>query len=134
VVNVAGHRLSSAEIESALVSHSSVREAAVVAYPHAIKGQGLYVFVALCPGQVADEHCRQELVEWLRSQIGGIAKPDVIQWVSSLPRTSSGEIERRVLRRVAYDDCDQLGDMTNLAEPEGLQQLIENRVRHSSGG
>jgi acetyl-CoA synthetase len=132
VVNVAGHRLSSAEIEKALLSHCSVLEAAVVAYPHAIKGQGLYVFVSLRPDQVADEHCRQELVDWLRSQIGGIAKPDLIQWVSSLPRTCSGEIARGVLRKIAYDDCDQLGDTSNLAEPEALQQLIDNRIRRST--
>lgn len=133
VINVAGHRLSSSEIEKALVSHRSVLEAAVVAYPHAIKGQGLYVFVTLCADQVADEDCRQDLVEWLQRQIGGIAKPDIIQWAPSLPRTRSGEIERGVLRKIAYNDCVYLGDISNLAEPEALQHLIDNRVRPSTG-
>ncbi len=133
VINVAGHRLSSSEIEKVLVSHRSVLEAAVVAYPHAIKGQGLYAFVTLCADQLADEHCRRDLVDWLRLQIGGIAKPDVIQWVPSLPKTHSGEVVRRVLRKIAYDECDHLGDISNLAEPEALQQLIANRVRPSPG-
>ncbi len=133
VINVAGHRLSSSEIEKALVTHRSVLEAAVVAYPHAIKGQGLYVFVTLCADQAADEHCRQDLVEWLRLQIGGIATPDVIQWAPSLPKTLSGELVRRVLRKIAYDDCDHLGDISNLADPDVLQHLIANRVRPSPG-
>jgi acetyl-CoA synthetase len=129
VINVSGHRLSTTEIESALLAHGRVSEVAAVACPHAIKGQGLYVFVTLCDQQQADDSARQDLVDWLRQQIGGIAKPDVIQWAPQLPRTSSGKIMRRVLRKIAHDDCDQLGDLSAQVDPEVLQQLIDNRVR-----
>ena len=129
VINVSGHRLSTVEIESALMAHGRVSEVAAVSCPHAIKGQGLYVFVTLCDQQIADDSARQDLVDWLRQQIGGIAKPDVIQWAPRLPRTRSGKIMRRVLQKIAHDDCDQLGDLSAQADPDILQQLIQNRIR-----
>lgn len=129
VINVSGHRLSTTEIESALLAHRRVSEVAAVACPHAIKGQGLYVFVTLCDQQQAGDSARQDLVDWLRQQIGGIAKPDVIQWAPQLPRNSSGKIMRRVLQKIAHDDCDQLGDLSAQVDPEVLQQLIKDRVR-----
>jgi acetyl-CoA synthetase len=131
VINVSGHRLSATEIESALVSHPSVLEAAAVACPHAIKGHGLYVFVTLDADQVADDQCRQELVACLRRRIGAIAQPDVIQWAPMLPKTGTGEIMRRLLHQIACDDCDHLGDWSTLVDPNTLQQLIANRVRQA---
>jgi len=127
VMNVSGHRLGSAEIESALVAHRAVSEAAVVGYPHPIKGQGIYCYVTLMAGIEGDEALRSELVKWVRSEIGPIASPDRIQFAPSLPKTRSGKIMRRILRKIAENDFDSLGDISTLAEPAVVDDLIENR-------
>ncbi|WP_193161422.1 acetate--CoA ligase [Microbulbifer hainanensis] len=128
VLNVSGHRMGTAELESALVAHEAVAEAAVVGYPHDIKGQGIYVYVTLNSGLEPSEEMRQQLRSWLRSEIGPIATPDVIQWASGLPKTRSGKIMRRILRKIAADECDQLGDISTLADPSVVQQLIDNHA------
>jgi acetyl-CoA synthetase len=127
VVNVSGHRLGTAEIESALVSHQAVAEAAVTPIPHEIKGQGLYAFVTLIDGVEASEELRQELMQHVRTEIGPIAKPEGIQFAPALPKTRSGKIMRRILRKVAENDTSNLGDISTLADPSVVESLIENR-------
>ncbi len=127
VLNVSGHRMGTAEIESALVAHPAVSEAAVVGYPHDIKGQGIYCYVTLMGGKEPSEELRKELSDWVRADIGPIAKPDHIQWAPGLPKTRSGKIMRRILRKIAEDDFGALGDTSTLAEPEVVEDLIENR-------
>ena len=128
VLNVAGHRLGTAEIESALVAHPKVAEAAVVGYPHEIKGQGIYVFVTLIVDAVASESLRTELREWVRKEIGPIASPDLIQWAPGLPKTRSGKIMRRILRKIAANEHDQLGDISTLADPSVVENLVNERM------
>ncbi len=127
VLNVSGHRMGTAEIESALVSHQHVAEAAVVGYPHDIKGQGIYAYVTLMEGIEPSDELRKELQTWVRKEIGPIAKPDLIQWAPGLPKTRSGKIMRRILRKVAADDFGNLGDTSTLAEPAVVDNLIEHR-------
>ncbi|MGD0503567.1 MAG: acetate--CoA ligase [Steroidobacteraceae bacterium] len=130
VLNVAGHRLGTAEIESALVAHPLVAEAAVVGFPHEIKGQGIYVYVTLIADVEPTEALRTELRSWVRSEISPIATPDVIQWAPLLPKTRSGKIMRRILRKIAANEHDQLGDISTLADPSVVEQLIAERARH----
>jgi acetyl-CoA synthetase len=125
VLNVSGHRMGTAEIESAMVAHPKVAEAAVVGYPHDIKGQGIYVYVTLNGGQEPSEQLRQELKNWVRKEIGPIASPDVIQWAPGLPKTRSGKIMRRILRKIATGEYDALGDISTLADPGVVQHLID---------
>jgi acetyl-CoA synthetase len=132
VLNVSGHRMGTAEIESALVAHPDVAEAAVVGYPHDIKGQGIYAYVTLMGGIGASDELRAELQKWVRKEIGPIAKPDLLQWAPGLPKTRSGKIMRRILRKVAADDFDNLGDTSTLADPAVVDDLIENRQNRSS--
>ena len=127
VINVSGHRMGTAEVESALVAHALVAEAAVVGYPHEIKGQGIYAYVTLNVGVEPDEELRKELIHWVRKEIGPIASPDLIQWAPGLPKTRSGKIMRRILRKVAENDFGSLGDTSTLAEPAVVQDLIDNR-------
>jgi len=127
VINVSGHRMGTAEVESALVAHPKVAEAAVVGFPHDIKGQGIYAYVTLNAGEVASEELRKELVNWVRKEIGPIASPDVIQWAPGLPKTRSGKIMRRILRKIAEDDFSNLGDTTTLADPAVVDDLVSNR-------
>ena len=127
VLNVSGHRMGTAEVESALVAHPSVAEAAVVGYPHDIKGQGIYAYVTLMGGVEPSDELRAELQQWVRKEIGPIAKPDLIQWAPGLPKTRSGKIMRRILRKVAADDYAELGDTSTLADPAVVEDLIENR-------
>jgi acetyl-CoA synthetase len=126
VINVSGHRLGTAEVESALVAHTQVAEAAVVGYPHDIKGQGIYAYVTLKAGVAATEELRKELVLWVGKEIGAIAKPDVIQWAPGLPKTRSGKIMRRILRKIAEGDVSNLGDTTTLADPSVVNDLVKN--------
>ena len=128
VLNVSGHRLGTAEVESALVLHGSVAEAAVVGYPHDIKGQGIYAYVTLMNGVSGSDELRKELVGLVRKEIGPTASPDVIQWAPALPKTRSGKIMRRILRKVAANEIDTLGDTSTLAEPAVVHDLIENRA------
>jgi acetyl-CoA synthetase len=128
VLNVAGHRLGTAEVESALVAHAKVAEAAVVGYPHDIKGQGIYAYVTLNAGEGPTEELRKELVAWVRKQIGPIATPDLVQWAPSLPKTRSGKIMRRILRKIAANEHDQLGDTSTLADPAVVKDLVDNRM------
>jgi acetyl-CoA synthetase len=127
VLNVSGHRLGTAEVESALVSHNLVSEAAVVGYPHNIKGQGIYCYVTLMSGNEGDDALRQELVKHVRNEIGPIAAPDKIQFAPGLPKTRSGKIMRRILRKIAEDDFGALGDTSTLADPGVVDDLIANR-------
>ncbi len=127
VLNVSGHRMGTAEIESALVSNPNVAEAAVVGYPHEIKGQGIYAYVTLMEGVEPSDELRKELQTWVRKEIGPIAKPDLIQWAPGLPKTRSGKIMRRILRKVAANDFGNLGDTSTLAEPAVVDHLIDNR-------
>jgi acetyl-CoA synthetase len=127
VLNVSGHRLGTAELESALVLHNAVAEAAIVGYPHDIKGQGIYAYVTLVNDVEPSDELRKELVALVRSEIGPIATPDVIQWAPGLPKTRSGKIMRRILRKIAANDIDNLGDTTTLADPSVVNDLIENR-------
>ncbi|MBT3334158.1 MAG: acetate--CoA ligase [Rhodospirillaceae bacterium] len=127
VINVSGHRMGTAEVESSLVGHHDVAEAAVVGYPHDIKGQGIYAYVTLNAGLDGDEDLRKELVQWVRKDIGPIASPDLIQFAPGLPKTRSGKIMRRILRKIAEDDFSNLGDTSTLAEPAVVEDLIENR-------
>jgi acetyl-CoA synthetase len=133
VLNVAGHRLGTAEVESALVAHGKVAEAAVVGYPHDIKGQGIYAYVTLMAGDQPDEALRKELVQWVRKEIGPIASPDLIQFAPGLPKTRSGKIMRRILRKIAEDDFSNLGDTSTLAEPGVVDDLVENRMNKGAG-
>ena len=128
VINVSGHRMGTAEVESALVLHESVAEAAVVGYPHDIKGQGIYAYVTLMTGIQPSEELRGELINMVRREIGPIASPDVIQWAPGLPKTRSGKIMRRILRKVAANEIDDLGDTTTLADPTVVKDIIDNRV------
>ena len=128
VINVSGHRMGTAEVESALVAHAKVAEAAVVGYPHDLKGQGIYAYVTLMNGEVPSPELRKELEVWVRTEIGPIAKPDLIQWVPGLPKTRSGKIMRRILRKIAENDFATLGDTSTLADPSVVEDLIENRM------
>ena len=128
VLNVSGHRMGTAEVESALVSHEKVAEAAVVGYPHEIKGQGIYAYVTLMQGENPDDHLLNELKLWVRKEIGSIATPDLIQWAPDLPKTRSGKIMRRILRKVAENDYSDLGDVSTLAEPAVIDNLIDHRM------
>jgi acetyl-CoA synthetase len=128
VINVSGHRMGTAEVESALVAHATVSEAAVVGYPHDIKGQGIYCYVTLMDGVEATDELRAQLANWVRQEIGPIAKPDVIQWAPGLPKTRSGKIMRRILRKIAENDFDSLGDTSTLADPSVVDDLIANRA------
>jgi acetyl-CoA synthetase len=127
VINVSGHRMGTAEVESALVLHESVAEAAVVGYPHDIKGQGIYAYVTLMAGVEPSDALRKELVQLVRKEIGPIASPDVIQWAPGLPKTRSGKIMRRILRKIAASELDTLGDTSTLADPGVVDDLIANR-------
>ncbi len=127
VINVAGHRLGTAEVESALVAHPKVSEAAVVGYPHDIKGQGIYAYVTLMSGEKPSEELRKELVAWVRKEIGPIASPDLIQFSPGLPKTRSGKIMRRILRKIAEDEYGNLGDTSTLADPAVVDDLVSNR-------
>ncbi|MDU8928193.1 acetate--CoA ligase [Alisedimentitalea sp. MJ-SS2] len=128
VINVSGHRMGTAEVESALVAHASVAEAAVVGYPHDIKGQGIYCYVTLMNGVEPSEELRKELRTWVRQEIGPIASPDLVQWAPGLPKTRSGKIMRRILRKIAEDDFGALGDTSTLADPSVVDELIDNRM------
>ncbi|WP_028713647.1 AMP-binding protein, partial [Paracoccus sp. J55] len=131
VINVSGHRMGTAEVESALVAHEKVAEAAVVGYPHPLKGQGIYAYVTLMNGVEPSDELRADLEKWVRTEIGPIAKPDLIQWAPGLPKTRSGKIMRRILRKIAEDDFAALGDISTLADPAVVDELIENRMnRH----
>lgn len=131
VLNVSGHRLGTAEIESALVAHKAVAESAVVGYPHDIKGQGIYVYVTLKQGFESSEDLRKELINWVAKEISPIAKPDLLQWAPGLPKTRSGKIMRRILRKIAENAPDQLGDTSTLADPAVVDDLVKNRLNVS---
>jgi len=126
VINVSGHRMGTAEVESALVAHHKVAEAAVVGFPHDIKGQGIYAYVTLMAGDEPSEELRAELVKWVRKEIGPIAAPDIIQWAPGLPKTRSGKIMRRILRKIAANEIDSLGDTSTLADPSVVDDLVKN--------
>jgi acetyl-CoA synthetase len=128
VINVAGHRIGTAEVESALVAHQKVAEAAVVGYPHDVKGQGIYAYVTLKSGFEPSEELRKELTAWVRKQIGPIASPDLVQWAPGLPKTRSGKIMRRILRKIAANEQSQLGDTSTLADPGVVSDLVDNRM------
>nr|WP_306264145.1 acetate--CoA ligase [Pararhizobium sp. IMCC3301] len=128
VLNVSGHRMGTAEVESALVAHPKVSEAAVVGYPHDIKGQGIYCYVTLMEGDVPSDELRIELQNWVRKEIGPIAKPDILQWAPGLPKTRSGKIMRRILRKIAENETGTLGDTSTLADPSVVDDLIANRA------
>ena len=130
VINVSGHRMGTAEVESALVAHEKVAESAVVGYPHDIKGQGIYAYVTLSDGNAPNEDLRKELILWVRKEIGPIASPDLIQWAPNLPKTRSGKIMRRILRKIAANEHDQLGDVSTLADPNVVKDLVENRMNN----
>jgi acetyl-CoA synthetase len=129
VINVSGHRMGTAEVESALVSNDHVAEAAVVGFPHKIKGQGIYAYVTLMAGHEPSDEIRKILVGWVRKEIGPIASPDHIQFAPGLPKTRSGKIMRRILRKIAEDDYSNLGDTSTLAEPAVVEDLIKNRLK-----
>ena len=129
MINVSGHRIGTAEVESALVANVKVAEAAVVGFPHDIKGQGIYAYVTLKAGQESSEDLRKELVAWVRKEIGPIATPDVIQWAPGLPKTRSGKIMRRILRKIAENDVSNLGDTSTLADPMVVDDLVKNRSK-----
>jgi len=131
VINVSGHRMGTAEIESALVLHPAVAEAAVIGYPHEIKGQGIYTFVTLMDSVEATDELRTELINHVRKEIGPIASPDVIQWAPGLPKTRSGKIMRRILRKISENLIDELGDTSTLADPSVVDDLIANRPHKS---
>ena len=128
MINVSGHRMGTAEVESALVAHPKVAESAVVGYPHEIKGQGIYCYVTLMGGEEYTDELRKELRNWVRQEIGPIASPDLIQWAPGLPKTRSGKIMRRILRKIAENDYGALGDTSTLADPSVVNDLIENRM------
>jgi acetyl-CoA synthetase len=133
VINVSGHRMGTAEVESALVAHVKVAEAAVVGYPHDIKGQGIYAYVTLMEGEAGSDELRKELVAWVRREIGPIATPDLIQFAPGLPKTRSGKIMRRILRKIAEDEPSSLGDTSTLADPAVVDELVENRQNRARG-
>jgi acetyl-CoA synthetase len=128
VINVSGHRMGTAEVESALVAHEKVAEAAVVGFPHDLKGQGIYCYVTLMAGEEPSEELRAELTNWVRKEIGPIAKPDALQFAPGLPKTRSGKIMRRILRKIAENDFGSLGDTSTLADPSVVDDLIANRI------
>jgi acetyl-CoA synthetase len=128
VINVSGHRLGTAEVESALVAHARVAEAAVVGAPHDIKGQGIYAYVTLKAGEEPSDALRKELIAWVRKEIGAIATPDWLQWAPGLPKTRSGKIMRRVLRKIAENQPESLGDVSTLADPSVVAALVEERL------
>jgi len=128
VINVSGHRIGTAEVESALVSHPKVAEAAVVGFPHDVKGQGIYAYVTLIAGETPSEELHKELVTWVRKEIGPIASPDHLQWAPGLPKTRSGKIMRRILRKIAENAPDQLGDTSTLADPSVVDSLVSERL------
>ena len=132
VLNVSGHRMGTAEVESALVAHPKVAEAAVVGYPHDIKGQGIYAYVTLNAGEEPSDALKKELVQWVRKEIGPIASPDLIQWAPGLPKTRSGKIMRRILRKIAEDEFSNLGDTSTLADPAVVQDLIDHRQNRAA--
>ena len=132
VINVSGHRMGTAEVESSLVEHHDVAEAAVVGAPHEIKGQGIYAYVTLNLGVEPTDELKKELVQWVRKDIGPIASPDWLQWAPGLPKTRSGKIMRRILRKIAEDDFSALGDTSTLADPAVVDDLIENRMNRST--
>jgi acetyl-CoA synthetase len=127
VINVSGHRMGTAEVESALVAHPAVAEAAAVGYPHDIKGQGIYVYVTLVADRQPSDELLAELRQWVRKEIGPIASPDLIQWAPGLPKTRSGKIMRRILRKIAANDYSDLGDTSTLADPSVVDDLVRNR-------
>ncbi|MDG1439106.1 MAG: AMP-binding protein, partial [Emcibacteraceae bacterium] len=129
VINVSGHRMGTAEVESALVAHEKVAEAAVVGFPHDIKGQGIYAYVTLMHGHNPSDELKKTLVQWVRKEIGPIATPDHIQFAPGLPKTRSGKIMRRILRKIAEDDYGNLGDTSTLADPSVVDDLISNRMK-----
>ena len=133
VINVSGHRMGTAEVESALVLHEKVAEAAVVGYPHEIKGEGIYAYVTLMADAESTDELKEELVRLVRTEIGPIARPDVLQWAPGLPKTRSGKIMRRILRKIAADEVDELGDTTTLADPSVVNELVENREKIRGG-
>jgi acetyl-CoA synthetase len=128
VINVSGHRMGTAEVEAALNSHPKVAESAVVGYPHDIKGQGIYAYVTLKGGEESSDDLRGELVKWVRKEIGPIAAPDLLQWAPGLPKTRSGKIMRRILRKIAADEQDNLGDISTLADPAVVADLVDQRM------
>jgi acetyl-CoA synthetase len=132
VLNVSGHRLGSAEVESALVEHQSVAEAAVVGYPHEIKGQGIYAYVTVKNGVHTNDELKKELIDLVSEKIGKIARPDVIHWAPGLPKTRSGKIMRRILRKIAEGDFTNLGDISTLADPSVVATLIEDKKKYHS--
>ncbi len=128
VINVSGHRMGTAEVESSLVAHGKVAEAAVVGYPHDLKGQGIYAYVTLMDGVEPSDELRKELITWVRKDIGPIASPDVIHFAPGLPKTRSGKIMRRILRKIAENEFSALGDTSTLADPSVVDDLIRNRA------
>ena len=128
VINVSGHRLGTAEVESALLLHDLVAEAAVVGYPHPVKGQGIYTFVTLNTGAVKSDDLKKELVQLVRKEIGPIATIDVLQWADDLPKTRSGKIMRRILQKIASGKTDEIGDTSTIADPTVIESLIRERV------
>ena len=130
VINVSGHRMGTAEVESALVLHNAVAEAAVVGFPHDIKGEGIYAYVTLMTGIQPSTDLLNELLDLVRTEIGSIAKPDIIQWAPGLPKTRSGKIMRRILRKIAANEVDDLGDTSTLAEPTVVEDLLRDRPGH----
>jgi acetyl-CoA synthetase len=132
VINVSGHRMGTAEVESALVAHPKVSEAAVVGYPHHIKHQGIYAYVTLMAGETPTDDLKKELVGWVRKEIGAIAAPDLLQFAPGLPKTRSGKIMRRILRKIAEDDFSNLGDTTTLADPMVVDDLVTNRQNRAT--
>jgi acetyl-CoA synthetase len=134
VINVSGHRMGTAEVESSLVAHAKVSEAAVVGYPHDIKGQGIYAYVTLMAGTEPSDELRKELVAWVRKDIGPIASPDQIQFAPGLPKTRSGKIMRRILRKIAEDEPGSLGDTSTLADPAVVDDLVEHRQNKKGAG
>ena len=129
VLNISGHRLGTAEVESALVEHELVAEAAVVGFPHPVKGQGIYAYVTLMKGSTGEQTIIEELKALVSEKIGPIAKPDIVQWAPNLPKTRSGKIMRRILRKIAEGEVQQLGDTSTLADPGAVDELISNRPR-----
>ena len=127
VINVSGHRLGTAEIEDAINEHTAVAESAVIGYPHDIKGTGIYAFVTLNAGQEPSDEVKNEIIKTVRAEIGPIATPDIIQWAPGLPKTRSGKIMRRVLRKIASNEEDQIGDVSTLADPSVVENLVANR-------
>ena len=127
MINVSGHRIGTAEVESALVLHPKVAEAAVVGFPHDLKGQGIYAYVTLKAGEAASDELQKELVAWVRKVIGPTATPDHLQWAPGLPKTRSGKIMRRILRKIAENAPDQLGDTSTLADPSVVDSLVNER-------